>query len=94
MGIRFPKTGNIASLHLNFVRNDGRHSTALIQPLLRIVKLLLDNGVTPVPVFDGGKLPAKADVEASRQQAREEARAQAIMILRRGGLLALRQASC
>ncbi|KAL4452455.1 hypothetical protein ABPG75_008117 [Micractinium tetrahymenae] len=41
------------------------------------VELLLGAGVTPLVVFDGGRLPNKAGEERSRQRSREENRARA-----------------
>lgn len=41
------------------------------------IELLLGAGVTPLVVFDGGRLPNKGDEERSRQRSREENRARA-----------------
>lgn len=41
------------------------------------MELLLGAGVTPLVVFDGGRLPNKGDEERSRQRSREENRARA-----------------
>ena len=48
------------------------------------VALLVSNGVTPLLVFDGGPLPAKADEEASRRQKRSAALAKAKQLTREG----------
>jgi exonuclease-1 len=47
-------------------------------------KLLLEHKITPILVFDGDRLPMKAEKEADRQQSRSMAREQVDRALRRG----------
>ena len=49
-----------------------------------LIDLLLRHGVTPLMVFDGARLPAKAGTEASRGSGREQAKAQAKALLAAG----------
>ncbi|CAI7856670.1 unnamed protein product, partial [Closterium sp. NIES-53] len=46
----------------------GTPCTRHIQYCMNKVKLLRDNGVIPVLVFDGGKLPSKSQQESKRDK--------------------------
>ncbi|KAL4449460.1 hypothetical protein ABPG77_007104 [Micractinium sp. CCAP 211/92] len=51
---------------------------------LKMVAMLQAAGATPVLVFDGCRLPAKAGTNAQRRQRREEARARGMELLQEG----------
>lgn len=55
-----------------------------IDYVLNRIGLLKRNGVTPVMIFDGGRLPSKADEEKSREKSRNEQREKALAHLRAG----------
>jgi len=48
------------------------------------VQVLQNNGVTPVVVFDGGKLKQKKGVEKDRSEHRERAKQEALKYLEKG----------
>eukprot|EP00850_Spirogloea_muscicola_P004486 SM000019S05030 [mRNA] locus=s19:514785:519016:- [translate_table: standard] len=50
----------------------GQPTDRYVDYCMQRVDLLLHSGVTPVMVFDGGLLPAKAEQEARRQKSRKE----------------------
>eukprot|EP00850_Spirogloea_muscicola_P020297 SM000212S06890 [mRNA] locus=s212:77575:81778:- [translate_table: standard] len=50
----------------------GQPTDRYVDYCMQRVELLLHSGVTPVMVFDGGLLPAKAEQEARRQKSRKE----------------------
>ncbi|RKO86085.1 PIN domain-like protein, partial [Blyttiomyces helicus] len=51
---------------------------------MRKVKLLQDNGIRPLMVFDGGPLPMKAGTERERRRRRRENRRKGLELLRKG----------
>ncbi|CAI7800456.1 unnamed protein product, partial [Closterium sp. NIES-54] len=55
-----------------------------IQYCMNKVKLLRDNGVIPVLVFDGGKLPSKSQQESKRDKSRRENLERAEQLLLKG----------
>eukprot|EP01116_Phalansterium_solitarium_P015435 TRINITY_DN3410_c0_g1_i3.p1 TRINITY_DN3410_c0_g1~~TRINITY_DN3410_c0_g1_i3.p1 ORF type:complete len:756 (-),score=230.11 TRINITY_DN3410_c0_g1_i3:137-2404(-) len=64
----------------------GQPTEKYISYCMHRIKLLQAHNVTPVVVFDGGPLPAKADTERERRKTREEARARGVEHLRNGNL--------
>eukprot|EP01114_Cavostelium_apophysatum_P019359 TRINITY_DN6219_c0_g1_i1.p1 TRINITY_DN6219_c0_g1~~TRINITY_DN6219_c0_g1_i1.p1 ORF type:complete len:623 (+),score=153.77 TRINITY_DN6219_c0_g1_i1:138-2006(+) len=59
-------------------------TTKYIDFCLSRLQLLLDFGVIPVVIFDGGPLPAKRGTEESRRKNREQFRSQGMQHLREG----------
>ncbi|CAI5483774.1 unnamed protein product [Closterium sp. Yama58-4] len=62
----------------------GTPCTRHIQYCMNKVKLLRDNGVIPVLVFDGGKLPSKSQQESKREKSRRENLERAEQLLLKG----------
>ena len=58
--------------------------TGFVDYCMRLIDLLLRNGVTPLMVFDGARLPAKAGTEAARRSSRNQAASAAKELLRAG----------
>jgi hypothetical protein len=52
------------------------------------ISLLTESGVTPLVVFDGGRLPNKADEERSRERSRGENKARARLLWQQGNKVA------
>ncbi|CAN6620350.1 DNA damage-inducible protein Din7p [Trichomonascus vanleenenianus] len=59
----------------------GKSTTLHIDFVMRRIQLLLDNGVTPYMVFDGGYLPMKEKTETARRKSRQEAKKRALDVL-------------
>lgn len=55
----------------------GMPTTRHVDYCMKLVSLLIDRRITPVLVFDGGSLPAKAQTAAKRRKLREDALAKA-----------------
>ena len=62
----------------------GESCDAYIKYCMGRVRLLQRHGVTPLLVFDGGRLPAKLGTEQARAASRREAKARAEEMLERG----------
>lgn len=60
----------------------GEDSQAYVYYCMRFVSMLLDQNIKPILVFDGQRLPAKADTESKRQKQREENRKKAAELMR------------
>lgn len=65
-------------------------TSAYIRYFIGMVDMLLENGVTPFLVFDGGPLPAKAEQETARNRKREEAMQLALQLRQQGDHAAAR----
>lgn len=46
----------------------GKPTRAYVHYVMKRVMMLISHNITPILVFDGGHLPAKADTEADRRQ--------------------------
>ena len=55
----------------------GRQTRQFVDYCMRMVRKMQDSGVKPILVFDGGRLPAKAQKEIERREGRSEKRASA-----------------
>jgi len=62
----------------------GKHTDRYVQYFMHYVKMLKFNGVQPIIVFDGGKLPSKRHTEEDRHSKREENKAKGLEYLRAG----------
>jgi XPG N-terminal domain len=60
-------------LSLDVVNTELRACCRYVKYCMSRVQLLLKNGITPIIVFDGDKLPAKRHTEESRQRCAGEA---------------------
>eukprot|EP01117_Protostelium_nocturnum_P012014 TRINITY_DN4399_c0_g1_i1.p1 TRINITY_DN4399_c0_g1~~TRINITY_DN4399_c0_g1_i1.p1 ORF type:complete len:529 (-),score=159.28 TRINITY_DN4399_c0_g1_i1:1036-2622(-) len=59
---------------------------------MKRLKSLIDNGITPIVVFDGGPLPIKQSTEKDRKKNREENKAKGLALIREGNVAAARDA--
>jgi exonuclease 1 len=62
----------------------GNGMDKLILYCVKRVKMMLEHNVTPVMVFDGGKLQMKTNVEEGRKKNRDKCREMAEELLRQG----------
>ncbi|XP_057305844.1 exonuclease 1-like isoform X2 [Hydractinia symbiolongicarpus] len=62
----------------------GQPTKVYIHYVVRRLNMLINNGVTPIMVFDGGYLPAKSEKEKERRAKRKEYRSRGIAALREG----------
>jgi len=58
----------------------------MIEYCVSKIKLLQVNGITPIVVFDGARLPMKKRIERERKKARQESRSKAEECLEKGDL--------
>ncbi|KAG2172212.1 hypothetical protein INT43_004753 [Umbelopsis isabellina] len=62
----------------------GKYTDRYVNYFMHYVRMLKFNGVDPIIVFDGGKLPSKRHTEDDRHARREEYRAKGMEYLRAG----------
>ncbi|XP_031844025.1 exonuclease tos isoform X2 [Nomia melanderi] len=62
----------------------GQPTDAYVQYCMRFIYMLLSHKIKPVLVFDGRYLPAKAQTEAKRREAREANRRKAVELMKMG----------
>lgn len=63
---------------------EGEPTSRHVAYCMARIELLLGAGVTPLVVFDGGRLPNKADEERSRERNREENKSRARQLWQQG----------
>ena len=62
----------------------GKSTKAYVYYCMRRVEMLIANDVTPIMVFDGGHLPAKADTEKKRREEKKKYKAVAFAAMNEG----------
>ena len=62
----------------------GKPSKAYVHYCIRRVEMLISHNITPIMIFDGGHLPAKADTEKKRRDEKKRQRAAAMAFLNEG----------
>ncbi|KAH7622041.1 hypothetical protein Ndes2526B_g02866 [Nannochloris sp. 'desiccata'] len=71
---------------------EGEPTEKYVTYCLNRIDLLLNHGIIPYIIFDGGPLPNKSDEEATRQRSREENRERAQTLWRQGNRVAALEA--
>ncbi|XP_076645429.1 exonuclease tos isoform X2 [Halictus rubicundus] len=62
----------------------GQPTNAYVHYCMKFIYMLLNNKIKPILVFDGRHLPAKAQTEAKRREARQSNRSKAIELMKMG----------